>query len=454
MLDFVRASTRRVACGFRSPVVAALLASVTALHAAEPEYVSARRVAPGSASEIERPLERLFPVAPGRTALFPRLRSRLDTLPPFVRDSVLTLTPRLYNFDRERSDAADQVTFAAGGALDYRSGLWQKRARLGLTAYTAQKLHGPSEAGGSGMLVPSQTGFGVLGQAYLEIDFAPLAMLRLHRQEMNLPYLNGDDTRMVPLTQEAYLIGRPQPGPLQWVAGHVTRMKPKDSESFMPLSEAAGFADTNEGLSLAGARWAFGETINLTALNLVSWDFMNIAYAEGTLLRHPHPEVDALYAVQGTWQRSIGQELGGEFETYQLGARVSLSYRGAMLSFASSYTGEDAAIQSPYGGVPSYLSSMLFNFDGAGEYAWLTALSYQLGRYGLPGVGVNVRYARGYSASSAPDRDELDLTVDVKPEWRPLHGLWFRFRTATTLADDSLPRDDVRFIVNYEIDLL
>jgi len=241
---------------------------------------------------------------------------------------------------------------------------------------------------------------------------------------------------------------------LQWVAGHVTRVKLLDSDSFVPLSAAAGFADTNEGVTFAGARWNLDEDTNLAVINFASWDFLDIAYAEASKVVHLHPDVSALGSLQATYQGSIGDELGGESGTYHVGARISMSYRFAMLSVAYSYTDEDAPIRSPYGGSPSYLSLMLSDFDRAGERAWLTALSYTLGRFGLPGVGFNIKYANGIGAGGDADRDELDVTIDVKPDRVFVPGLWFRFRYATLDGDDGVTREDVRFILNYQIDLL
>lgn len=174
--------------------------------AAEPEYITARNTAPGSVTDIEQVLDQPLAAPRDRYRLLPRLRGGLEHLPPFLRDAQLTLAPRLYNFDRERSVGPDQVSFAAGGALSIRSGAWRERARLGAAMYTTQKLHGPREAGGGGVLLPTQTGFGVLGEAYAEIDLAPVGLTRLYRQQMHLPYLNTNDSRMIPITHEAYLI--------------------------------------------------------------------------------------------------------------------------------------------------------------------------------------------------------------------------------------------------------
>lgn len=429
------------------------LASVFAVRALEPEYAMANKPAPTSVEGIEHPLKHAFGAPRERSRLLARLRDELAHLPPFLRDSQLIFAPRLYNFDREQSTAADQVSFAAGGAFAYRSGSWRERARIAVTAYTTQRLHGPREAGGGGLLGPEQNSFGVVGEAYAELDLAPLATMRVYRQRLNLPYFNANDSRMIPVTHESYLLAAPDPGPMQWVVGHVTRMKNHDSDRFLPLSVAAGFAGTNEGATLAGMRWSPDATLSLTAVNFASWDFLDIAYAEGTKLLRLHPDVSIASSLQATYQGSIGEALGGAFSTYQLGARAALSYRFAVLSFAVSYTDDDAPLRSPYGGSPSFLSLMLSDFDRAGERAWLASLSYGLGRFGLPGVGFNLKYARGEGAGGAPDQDEFDLTLDIKPEQVAVHGLWFRFRFATLEADDGLARQDVRFILNYEIDL-
>lgn len=421
---------------------------------AQPGYIEDEAPPPDSVRDIEGPLARSFKRREISAPRFPRLREYLDTLPEFWRGTRLVLNSRMYNFDRDRSGAPHQVTFAAGVALEYRSGLWRDRFAVGLTAYTSQKLHGPRDAGGLGLLKPVQTGFGVLGEAYARIELPPHAELRVYRQALDLPYFNRDDSRMVPTTHEAYLISQAEPRRLQWVAGHVTKMKQRDTDRFIPLSEAAGFAGTDEGASLAGLRWHFDNDTNIGVITYQAWDFMNITYAEGNTLFELAEDIPLLLSTQVTYQASVGDALAGDFGTYTMGVRAAVSYRTAVLSFAGTYTDEDAPIQSPFGGRPSYLSLMIADFDRAGEAAWLTALSYNFGRFGIDGLGVNLKYARGYGDGGQPNRDEFDITVDFKPTLNILRGLWLRARYATLDADDNTSSDDMRFIVNYDIPLL
>lgn len=444
--------------GRRRPFLLAVLFLMIAIArtagATQAAYIEDEAPPPTSAKEIEgapEPVARPREIGPSR---FPRIRKYLDTLPPFWRDTRLVLKPRLYNFDRDRGEAPDQVTFAAGAAIEYRSGLWRDRLAVGLTAYTTQKLHGPRDAGGLGLLRPTQTGFGVLGQAYARIDLRPIAELRLYRQGLHLPYLNRQDSRMIPTTHEAYLIGQPEERTLEWVAGHVTRMKSRNADRFIPLSEAAGFANTDEGASLAGLRWRFDDGTTVGIYSLQAWDFMNITYAEGHTVFDFAGEIHLALSAQATYQVSTGDEFDGDFGTYTAGARAAISYRYAVLSIAGTYTDEDDRIRSPFGGRPGYLSLMLADFDRAGEAAWLIALSYNFGRFGIDGLSFNLKYARGYGDAGAPDRDEFDMTVDFKPERTFVQGLWLRLRYATLDTFDGRSRDDTRIIVNYEIPLL
>jgi hypothetical protein len=181
---------------------------------------------------------------------------------------------------------------------------------------------------------------------------------------------------------------------------------------------------------------------------------MNISYVEGNTLIELTEEIPLALSAQATYQVSTGDELGGNFGTYTIGARAALSYRRALLSLAGTYTDEDAGIQSPFGGRPSYLSLMLADFDRAGEAAWLTGLTYDFGEFGIDGLAFNLKYARGYGHGTASDRDELDFTVDFKPKRTFVRGLWLRARYATLERDEGNSRYDVRFILKYEIPLL
>ena len=165
-------------------------------------------------------------------------------------------------------------------------------------------------------------------------------------------------------------------------------------------------------------------------------------------------------AGQATNQRSNGDELLGEFDTYSWGVRGALSYRGAVLTLAHTNTGRNAAIRKPFGGTPGFTSSMLFDFDRAGEKALRIGLSQNFEKYNLPGVSLIVNYTEGRDAiasdgTSFPGSHEFAVTADFRPQKTWLKGLWLRVRYADgdrgSAADD---RRDVRIILNYNLSAL
>ena len=445
----------------RAHCLTVLVMAHTAVFAVQPDYLDDGAPHPDSADKIRDPIEQIFTLEDRRVTLFPQLKRPLRNAPPFWRDTSLTLKLRNYSFDRDNSGAADNEAWTFGGALDYQSGWWLDRIAIGATGYTTQKLYGPRDAGGTLLLKPVQTGFGVLGQAYLRARVNDGIEFRAYRQVLNLPYINGQDSRMVPNAHEAYLVAQTEVENLAWVVGHVTKMKPRDSDEFIHMSEAAGFAGTDDGVTMVGARYSFHEGADLGAISYQAWNFMNILYADANLLWRIHEEVPLKLSAQFTRQTSVGDELGGDFDSSTFGFRAAASYRSTVLSLAATTTDDEHGIRSPFGGRPSYLSAILADFDRAGENAWLVGLTYHLTRFGLDGVSASTKYAQGFTPdsgkSASPDQTEFDLTIDIRPDrWRLLKGFWLRARMAVLDQDGPTGRDiiDYRIILNYEIPLL
>ena len=120
---------------------------------------------------------------------------------------------------------------------------------------------------------------------------------------------------------------------------------------------------------------------------------------------------------QYTGQDSIGDEIGGEFDTSVYGGKIAVSYRNAIVTAAFSST-DDSRILNPYGGYPGYLSLMLQSFNRAREDGWLLGLSYDFSRVGLPGLSGFLNYADGNTPDggslASPDQTEFNLTVDYR----------------------------------------
>ena len=329
--------------------------------------------------------------------------------------------------------------------------------------YTSQKLYGPRDKDGTLLLKPKQESFSVLGQANLEARIVEGLKLRLFRQAFNLPYLNKDDSRMIPNTFEAYTLEGLKIHKTDFIVSHVPKIKERNSSKFIDMSEAAGVENSDKDLTLAGARYSFNDNFDIGFIDFYSWDLWNTAYAEANGLWKMTNKVSIKLSGQYTHERSVGDELFGEFNTDVYGGEVSLDYKRAILSFGFSSTASGSDILNPYGGYPGYLSLIEKDFDRASEDAWLVGFSYHFKSLGIDGLSAFINYAQGNTPDSgsaeSPDQDEFDFTVDYhfkNIRHKELKGLWLRFRSA--FVDQDGPNgqdiDNYQVIINYEIPFL
>ena len=425
------------------------------------EYIAGEETAPTTVEDAEGPMEKAFSIEAPEPSAFPLLKKRLEKAPPFWRDTQLLMQPRVYYFDRHRENVFDSQALAYGGGLVYGSGWWRDRIRLNATVYTSQKAYGPDDKDGTLLLKPGQHGFWTLGVANAELKITGDTIATLYRQAFDLPYINRDDSRMVPNTFEAYTVIHTQPG---WDFGvsHVTKMKRRFSDEFVSMSEAAGFDNTDEPMTMAGASYNITDDVNLGALNLYSWDYFNTFYAEANAV-WSFPQGQSLrLGTQFTHQKDVGDAIGGDFDTFVYSGKVSGSWRNAIVTLAFSSTDDNDRIRSPYGGYPGYLSLMLSDFNRADEDAWLLGTSYDFTSMGVPGLSGFVNYAQGYTPDSgsnaSPDQSEFDITVDYRFQSRAVKGLWLRARAAFLDRDENVnggfDTRDYRVILNYELPLL
>jgi hypothetical protein len=440
----------------------ALLAGAPAIvRASAPEYLAAEQPAPASVEDEPLPMSEAYAEVELPAGKLPALEAQVEDAAPFWRDSRLYLRPRGYYFERQRDDAPDSVAAAYGGWLGFRSGAWRERVRIETALYTTQRAYGPDDKDGTGLLGEGQQGFWVLGEASAELRLTDTLSTKLYRQTFNLPYLNRNDSRMVPNTFEAYTLKKKPAHGWALLASHVRQMKTRTSDDFVSMSEAAGFRDRDEPLTVAAFSVEPGRLFNAGATWQYAWAFMQTWYGEANLLTYAGDDLALRFGIQYTDQRSVGDEIGGDFDTHVYGGKVAAGMGGAVLTAAFTSTG-DVRIRNPYGGYPGYLSLMISSFNRAEEDAWLVGLSYDFGQIGLPGLSGFVNYAEGDTpdagAAASPDQEEFDVTLDYRFTGPLLEGLWLRGRAAFLDRDDGVPGGgdvtDYRVILNYEFSFL
>ncbi len=193
------------------------------------EYIANQAPAPDSVEELHGPIVVAFPEAePPSTPLLGSFSDYLEQFHPFLSDMTLDANFRSYYFLRDNGDLvppaiARNEAWAGGGSISLQSGLLWDTVSVGGEYFASIPIDASDGSPGSGLLKPIQSTISVLGQAYVRGTFGE-QVVTLGRQRLNLPYLNGNDGRMVPNTFLGYTVdGRWSHG--RFFAGYVDKIK-------------------------------------------------------------------------------------------------------------------------------------------------------------------------------------------------------------------------------------
>jgi len=110
---------------------------------------------------------------------------------------------------------------------------------------------------------------------------------------------------------------------------------------------------------------------------------------------------------------------------------------------------------SPYGSYGGYNTVIINDYRRAGEYGLRAGLAYDFSRIGLEGLSAFGNGVWGFGAvdsetgEDAPDRDELNITVDYRFRGSWLKGLAIRLRAAILEEEGGRSAEDYRLILNY-----
>ena len=449
---------------YRWSTACVMLVALHGVQAQAVEYIANQAPAPDSVEELHGPIVVAFPEKkPPPTGLLSAFSDHLEQFPPFLSDLMLDANFRSYYFLRDNGDVMPPLitrneAWAGGGSISLQSGLLWDTVAVGGEYFASIPIAASDSRAGTGLLKPIQDTISVLGQAYVRATFGE-QVVTLGRQRLDLPYLNGNDGRMVPNTFLGYTVdGRWSHG--RFFAGYVDKIKLRPSDTFISISERAGVANSDEGMWVFGMRYEWDNNF-LGAIASVIPDVLSTIYSEFDT-RWSSGDWGFRLGAQLTDQRSIGDHLltGARFNTQSLGARMSVSVNNAILTTVFTYNTDGARLRSPFGGDPSFSSLMLNDFSLANQKTLKLGLSYTGTQFGFPGISGFVNYGRGVDAevggsgTSLPDDEEIDLTLDFRRSQAPLDGLWLRLRYAVLNPGTSRERYNIRVTLNWGFPLL
>ncbi len=380
-------------------------------------------------------------------------------------EATAALHLRSYLFDRQNQKPPSLAAAVTGGWVGLQTGWFYDALQLGAVGYTTQPLWAPqgriTTSDGTSLLKRGGYGFFTLGQAYASARWNRQTAT-IFRQIVDELEVNPRDNREIPQTFEAYAL-RGALGPVNYFAGYVAAMKPRDDSAFINMGQAAGASHVNKGMGLFSVKYGNMNEVQVRASTYYVPDILWSSYADvdGTI-KVPgdlRVQLAGQFAVQG----SNGMNLltGQPFSTFWGGFRAD-AFWGPM-AFRVSYTqiGSAAAWRNPYGIFIGYNKMQSLDFNRAGEMAVTAGASYDFKGAGLPGVIFLATATYGGNSvnpqthTSLSNNWEYDLELAIRGDAMPNAPGWlkpFNLRNRVAFVDQYL-NDTVTSYTEYRVQL-
>lgn len=364
---------------------------------------------------------------------------------------------RTYYFDSESTSGKPTEAWALGGWVGFRTPWWGDFFQAGANYYVSGKLYGPEGKGGTRLLTADQDSIYVLGEAFGAFRFAGQT-LTAYRQLIDRPFINPNDSRMIPNTFEAYTLSGAADD-VSYTGGYITKAKLRDTESFVWMSNVAGGKGDQKGVAYAGMTWKFVKGGYVRLDEQYAFDVFNTFYAD---VRYPialDDRTGLLLGAQYYPQTSVGADQIGSFSTWAYGLQGAVNHAPFGAQFSWTQTGTGYSTQNPFGTHPSYHSLQQVDFNSAGEKSWGVRANVDLASLGAPGLTAYVFYVSGTdrqangTGAPLPDRNETDVRVDYAfPKGTGLEGLIATFRYSWLREDGAAQTGtQLRAYLNYEV---
>ncbi|WFS62009.1 OprD family outer membrane porin [Pseudodesulfovibrio thermohalotolerans] len=373
---------------------------------------------------------------------------------------------RLYYFTQRNKTTGDDYdnikeSLAIGGYLKYETPWLGDHFGAAAALYGTAPVTGElnqKDQGGTGLLSPDNEGFAVLGEAYLKVRVEETEA-RFWRQRIESPFINSNDSRMLAQTFEAYGLKSSDIDTLELSVFWVDKEKARDTELFKSMTEMAGL-DEQGGVFMAGADWTPGKDLPMRFWNYYAPNLDNTFF---TQIKYTFGDPDGVrYGLlfQGVDQRSVGDQLGGDYTTGEVGLMGSLMFAGITFDIGGTVVDGSQGIRNSWGTYPFFNNLMAYYFNRAGEKSLYLGLAYDFSRIGAKGFSANIKTAFGDTPDSGSnasyDRDEYTLNLNYAFDG-DLEGFSILNRWSYQDADEDMGGKDgfqVRLRLQYDFQLL
>lgn len=378
----------------------------------------------------------------------------------------LTTQLRYYYFtqrdkDKATKDVTNKESLALGGFLKYETPWLGDLFQGGIAGYTSQPF--PSDfnrasSGGTQLLSSKNQGVTALGEAYLKGKLNQTEGT-IYRQRIETPMVNGNDSRMIPHTFEAYSVTSKDFEDLTLQAAWIDKIKRRDTEMFRPMSEftgLTGLGNSNRGMFMLGADWS-PKPFKLRGWHYTVPNAMQMLFLQAGATHDIEDDLSVHWLLQGLDQRDAGSADGGSFNVGEIGALGGVTINGVKLEIGGTIVDNTTNVSNGWATYPFFNNMMTFANNRAGERALYLDASYDFNRIGWNGFTSSFKASFASTPNSgstaSADRDEYNFNFNYAFDG-DLKGLSILNRWSYQETRNEKDGMQVRLRLQYEFQIM
>lgn len=315
-----------------------------------------------------------------------------------------------------QDNALDADTYATsiGGILKYETAAWND-IKLGIAGYTSQKIDfatGNNESANNDFFGNNAKSYIYLGEAYIDYSTDDFA-LRVGRQQIDTPFAQTDDIRMLPNTFEAAFATYKVVDGVTLLGGYLKRFAGYDSGNDISEFKKLDGVDSNGALVLG----VVNESVENLAIQ--GWyyginNLTNILYTDATYSLALNETMGLEFAGQfGYFNETKNSGIAGNVYGIGVSFNVDMLTIGAASNFVSNDNGK--TIINGFGGGPYYTSMEEMTINGLEDArAYQINAEIDMTKAGIEGLKLATLYGdfRGKIQGLDAKVTEFDIVAD------------------------------------------
>jgi imipenem/basic amino acid-specific outer membrane pore len=354
---------------------------------------------------------------------------------------------RLGYVAQDNEDNTKNKNGAAGGHLAIETASLNGIS-FGTAFYTTNTLQSKDiDTLGTSLFNSNDKSYAILGQAYINVSLDK-TNLKVGRQQIDTPFIDSDDIRMIPNLFEAYMLSNNDIEDLILTAAHVSKWSGVDAvtpEKFQKLVESGN------GATMLGATYSGIKESELSAWYYDINDFTKIAYlTASTKLGLSDGATLNLAAQYANFSEYSVNGAATNIDGNVWGASAELAFESIGTTFSTAYNKSSnkagKSVSNGFGGGPFSTSMEENTIDSLeGAKAYVAGISFDFSTVGVDGL--SLAYAKGKFRDSLTtshvEIDESDYTLEYS--YNDNLSAVLLYTDAKTKTDGIVNSDDTTF---------